>query len=575
MDPAPEHSAEEIRDDCSQPSYREEEPLSEASDVSLPSRRRHWMDTRLRTRMRAGGSRLHYQQFDYSSSYSESSRSDDLLSDARDHSQAEPPALFEASMPPDEQPRSFEPANDYELPFLSESEVIPEVPQSQDIPVATEEAEVSLAGTSAPLLTNPTLTDVPISIPQLPNGTSNLQNTETRDTELSNTNEPTARNNVPSTRGRGRSRAALSHCSTRATNSRSQNVSVRAQRTPSRRGRPRGRPPWRPRGRTISSRQTAREIDTQPSITSDSDSDGPTAQLTSDVDQGATQVNPHYGLRRNRVPRYRCGTCGFRDCTCVMALNKSPPIPLGPVKAPVDPKPQPFIHNGKLLVSRVVIRAEKTYTGLERECIFPVDVVLEELSKSKIAEEPCPRFKEWTSDLRGLEFTLAVTVPPVTPNIVFGPFNYEREPIQMVTADLLSDKYGITCQPGEVYCPAQYWWLLVTAPHAHSLVQPDSLRSCLESLRTVVTEELILCFHIVDLYRGKLRFRWWLELIITLFASFPRIRLLDDWTHSFTEPVTIHTALGTLDSWSTANVGNQSLSRSVWQDLSAIRGQNL
>ena len=63
------------------------------------------------------------------------------------------------------------------------------------------------------------------------------------------------------------------------------------------------------------------------------------------------------------------------------------------MKAPVDPKPQPLIHNGKLLVSRVFIRAEKTYTGLERERIFPVDVVLEELSKSKIAEEPCPRFK--------------------------------------------------------------------------------------------------------------------------------------------------------------------------------------
>ena len=361
-------------------------------------------------------------------------------------------------MPPDEQLRSFEPANDYEPPFLSEPEVIPEVPQSQDIPVATEEAEVSLAGTSAPLLTNPKLTDVSISIPQLPNGTSNLQNTETRDTELSNTNEPTARNNVPSTRGRGRSRAALSRCSTRATNSRSQNVSVRAQRTPSRTGRPRGRPPRRPRGHTISSRQTARENDTQPSITSDSDSDAPTAKLTSDVDQGAAQVNPHYGLRRNREPQYRCGTCGFRDCTCVMALNKSPTIPLGPVKAPVDPKPQLFIHNGKRLVSCVVIRAEKTYTGLERERIFPVDVVLEELSKSKIAEEPCPRFKEWTSDLRGLEFTLAVTVPPVTPNIVFGPFNYEREPIQMVrciTSDLLSDKYGMTCQPGEVYRPAQ------------------------------------------------------------------------------------------------------------------------
>ena len=122
--------------------------------------------------------------------------------------------------------------------------------------------------------------------------------------------------------------------------------------------------------------------------------------------------------------------------------------------------------------------------------------------------------------------------------------------------------------------PAQYWWLLVTAPRTHSLVRPDSLRSCLESLRTVVTEQLILCFHVVDLYRGKLQFRWWLELIITLFANFPRIRLLDDWTHSFNQPVTIHSALGTLDAWLTANVDNQSLSRSVWQDLTAIRGKN-
>ena len=39
------------------------------------------------------------------------------------------------------------------------------------------------------------------------------------------------------------------------------------------------------------SRQTAREIDNQPSITWDPDSDAPTAQPSSDVDQGASQVN--------------------------------------------------------------------------------------------------------------------------------------------------------------------------------------------------------------------------------------------------------------------------------------------
>ena len=315
MDPEPEHSTEEILDDCSQPSYREEEPLSEASDVSLTSRRRHWMDTRLGTRMRARGSRLHYQQFDYSTSGPKRERSEDLLSDEPNPSKAEPPALVDASMPPDEQLMSPEPAINVQLPLFSEPELIPDAAQTQDASTATAEAEVSLAGTSAPLLTNPSLTELPVSVPPLPDSISHLQDTKASNTESSGSDEPAARYNVPSTRNRGRPRAALSRGSTRGTPSQYQDLRSCAQRQ-GRRGRPRGRPPRRPRGHTTtSSRQIAREIDTQPSITSDSDSEAPIAHLTSDVDQSASQVNPHYDLRRNRVPRYRCGTCGFRDCT--------------------------------------------------------------------------------------------------------------------------------------------------------------------------------------------------------------------------------------------------------------------
>ena len=58
------------------------------------------METRLRTRMRAGGSRFHYQQFDYFTSDPERARSGDLLSDAPDHAAAEPHALVEASKIP-------------------------------------------------------------------------------------------------------------------------------------------------------------------------------------------------------------------------------------------------------------------------------------------------------------------------------------------------------------------------------------------------------------------------------------------------------------------------------------------
>ena len=93
-----------------------------------------------------------------------------------------------------------------------------------------------------------------------------------------------------------------------------------------------------------------------------------------------------------------------------MAVNKSPTTPTGPLnKTPVGQEPQPFIHNGKLLVSRIVIRAETTYTGLERERTFPVAVILEEMSKSKLHEEPCPRFKEWRSDHHGLDISVTLS----------------------------------------------------------------------------------------------------------------------------------------------------------------------
>ena len=79
MDPDPERSTDVVDDDKSQPSYKTEQLLSEASDVSLPSRNHHWMDTRLRTKLRAGGSRMHYQQFDYSTSGTDDELSEIML----------------------------------------------------------------------------------------------------------------------------------------------------------------------------------------------------------------------------------------------------------------------------------------------------------------------------------------------------------------------------------------------------------------------------------------------------------------------------------------------------------------
>ena len=125
-----------------------------------------------------------------------------------------------------------------------------------------------------------------------------------------------------------------------------------------------------------------------------------------------------------------------------------------------------------------------------------------------------------------------------------------------ITSDLLLDRYGVQVERGDIYSPAPHWWLLVTAPKVEALVEPQHLLYCLESLRTSTTEELILCFDITDWYRGKVKFKWWLELNISCFASYPRIRLLDEWTHFFEEPLPVKAAPTTLDTWVRANVDN-------------------
>ena len=201
---------------------------------------------------------------------------------------------------------------------------------------------------------------------------------------------------------------------------------------------------------------------------------------------------------------------------------------------------------------------------------------MQQIAAPGVAKAPCPRFKEWTSDGKGLEFTLATVVPPVPLSIVFGPFNFEREPVQMarcITADLLLDRYGVEVELGGIYSPAPYWWLMVTASRVDALMDRQSLLLCLESLRTSTSENLILCFHVIDWYRGKVKFRWWLELIITCFTDYPRIRLLDEWIHTFEEPLQVKAAISTLDIWVRANVDNQALPRSVWQDLASIQGR--
>ena len=151
MDPEPERSVDVVDDDKSLSSYKPEQLLSEASDVSLPSRRRHWMDTRLRTKLRAGGSRLHYQQFDYSTSGTDDELSDAMLSMPPDPIEAD---LVEPEAPPAASDQSISPARILPQLFSDHERVRSPSPQ-----ISSSDKESSLPGTSASLLTNPSLTN--------------------------------------------------------------------------------------------------------------------------------------------------------------------------------------------------------------------------------------------------------------------------------------------------------------------------------------------------------------------------------------------------------------------------------
>ena len=122
------------------------------------------------------------------------------------------------------------------------------------------------------------------------------------------------------------------------------------------RGRPRGRPPRTAYAELNTPTRTRRT----PSV--DTDSSAPSAAITSDQAPPPESINTRYGLRRNCVPKYRCGTCGLRDCECSYMVHADFPIrPQGVLL--MNEKEMSFPND---TVNRLVIRAEKTYTGLQR-----------------------------------------------------------------------------------------------------------------------------------------------------------------------------------------------------------------
>ena len=381
-----------------------------------------------------------------------------------------------------------------------------------------------------------------------------------------------------------------------------------SRRIANKRGRPRGRPQGRRRGSVTSSSQaltrtsrpytrsrgrvriraqsrTLERAMTLPNI----------AESTSPEQRQAEQLNPPraapYQLRRNRVPRYRCGTCGSRNCSCVNLIKGRPPdqrLARGEdASAPALADTETFENHAQHTirsiqaedqdiprVHHIVITIEKTYSSVGPGVIPPMETTLKAMQGTSLSDCPTYRFKEWTwHEKSGLEFTLAAIIPPLPPSMVFGKIEPTDTKVALercITAQKLWQQYGVTSPPGDVYHPTTGWWLLVTSLDETSPVTRGTLLICLENLRTLVEFDDTLCFHLADIYRGKFLSQHWLQLLAITLCRQARIRLLDKYTYTFENPVTVLEALSVVHDWSCTNLGDRPLRRTVWQDRKAI-----
>ena len=563
-DPYVEESNEEITSDVSRDSFLPEQ-LPEASFEMEPTGLvpPRTIQTCTQTALEQGIPRRRFSHFGYpSDSDSEREENEPTVQNPA------PPAVF-----PD--------LDDLEPLYSDQEEVQPAAPPSL-IP--------SPSGTSAPLLSNPSLTDTlsnfplfgprsedPISPVDIkpPSGTEGEEEMVHRSPVQCSTQPGTTncrgrpRGRPP---GRGRPRAIPSSKTT---------TSSRTQTTRSRRG---------PRTR-VSNRAPPRILDRAMTLPEIPETQSPPENQNSEL--GPSSQTLRYQLRANRAPRYKCGTCGSRNCSCVKRLACDSPdhrlargavIPareLSMARAPYHPQHEILTVQAQRekveappLVHHLVITVEKTFTSVEREVIAPLEETLRAMHATSPSDCPTYRFKEWTPPHRGgLEFTLHAIIPPLPPSITFGELAEEDsspEMVRCITAHQLWEKYRIASPPGDIYQPTKGWWLLVTSLDATTLVSPTTLLMCLESLRTVTEPESTLCFHLADIHRGKFLSQHWLQLIAVIFCRQAKIYFLDRQPYTPEKPVTVNEALSIAHDWSSTNMGGRPLRRTVWEDRKAI-----
>ena len=162
-----------------------------------------------------------------------------------------------------------------------------------------------------------------------------------------------------------------------------------------------------------------------------------------------SQAPPHE-LRRDRAPRYRCGTCGFHTCSCINLVQVRTHVKRLARAAEAtaqdlvdtetsDDYPQQEVlaiqakHRETPSGHHIVITIEKIYSSIGPGVVPQLETTLKVMHKLSPTDCLTYRLKEWTwHEKRGLEFAFAANVPPLPPSMVFGKVEQEDAKVAMV-----------------------------------------------------------------------------------------------------------------------------------------------
>ena len=313
-------------------------------------------------------------------------------------------------------------------------------------------------------------------------------------------------------------------------------------RSPMLRGRRPGRPPRSgydartqpPRGQAESAPSTRIPVKDRWKYTSSSSDADTSQQPAPERSDTPTRGQAKYGLRRNRPHRQHQGGCPCCDYSnLVYKKMEEPGLPtpcsvkplkgtstIGsrggvPAEKPAGSKCERAgvlkikQENKKAMVSELRFKAQMIYLGLSETAT--VAEALQRMEATKMQELDNLRFREWTKDLKGLEFTQAVTVPYEVPNasIVMDETEPEgRTWVRCANLEALAQTPlgHAAAQVGDVVQMDAKTWCLITARTMREAVNPINLEKAWKSLLQRPEIGKHLCLPVFDWYRGQFKF---------------------------------------------------------------------